>query len=83
VVSLAAKQIITSYYGAPPRTSYFNGCSTGGREGLLLAQRYPHDFDGIVAGAPANYMGPLFGQYFAWLARTNRNPDGSPTPGRC
>jgi hypothetical protein len=78
VVSLAAKRIIAAYYGAPPATSYFNGCSTGGREGLLLAQRYPHDFDGIVAGAPANIMGPLVGLYFAWLARTNIGPDGSP-----
>jgi len=41
VVSLAAKRIIATYYGSPPKRSYFNGCSTGGREGLLLAQRYP------------------------------------------
>jgi feruloyl esterase len=50
----AAKRIIRSYYGAPIVYSYFDGCSTGGREGLMEAQRYPFDFDGIVAGAPAH-----------------------------
>ena len=78
VVSRAAKRIIAAFYGAPPARSYFDGCSTGGREGLLLAQRYPHDFDGIVAGAPAHNMGPLMGVYFTWLAKTNNGPDGAP-----
>ncbi|HEU5108737.1 MAG TPA: tannase/feruloyl esterase family alpha/beta hydrolase, partial [Micromonosporaceae bacterium] len=78
VVSLAAKRIITTFYGAPPRHSYFDGCSTGGREGLLLAQRYPRDFDGIIAGAPAHAMGPLMGLYFTWLSRTLLDPAGTP-----
>ncbi len=43
-----------------PKSSYFFGCSDGGREALMEAQRYPNDFDGIVAGAPANYMSRLF-----------------------
>lgn len=49
----AAKAIARAYYGTDARFSYFAGCSDGGREGLMEAQRYPTDFDGIVAGAPA------------------------------
>lgn len=48
-----AKRVAEAYYGMRPAKSYYNGCSTGGRQGLILAQRYPEDFDGIVAGAPA------------------------------
>ncbi|MEV1113656.1 tannase/feruloyl esterase family alpha/beta hydrolase [Actinosynnema sp. NPDC049800] len=77
VVSMAAKRVIEDFYGDPPSFSYFAGCSNGGREGLLLAQRYPHDFDGVIAGAPANYQSPLV-LYQAWLARTNTGADGLP-----
>lgn len=52
VTALAGKQIAAAYYGAEPTRSYFQGCSTGGRQALILAQRFPRDFDGIVAGAP-------------------------------
>jgi feruloyl esterase len=52
-VALLARQIIAQYYGVSVKTSIFAGCSTGGREGLLMAQRYPTYFDGIVVGAPA------------------------------
>jgi Tannase and feruloyl esterase len=51
---IEAKTLIAAYYGRAPRLSYWNGCSTGGRQGLKEAQRFPEDFDGIVAGAPAN-----------------------------
>ncbi|MBM7786843.1 tannase/feruloyl esterase family alpha/beta hydrolase [Tenggerimyces flavus] len=78
VVARAAKRIIATFYGRAPKYSYFNGCSTGGREALLLAQRYPHDFDGIIAGAPVNYMGPLFGVYMPWIIKANRNSAGQP-----
>src|SRR5215831_20076995 len=50
--ALLAKKIIRAYYSADPRYSYWVGCSTGGRQGLMEAQRYPEDFDGYVIGAP-------------------------------
>ncbi len=50
-----AKSIVNAFYGQPAQHSYFDSCSDGGREALLEAQRFPEDFDGILAGAPANY----------------------------
>jgi feruloyl esterase len=52
--TVKAKEIIRAYYERKPAYSYYNGCSTGGRQGLVEASRFPEDFDGIVAGAPAN-----------------------------
>ncbi|HEX2814892.1 MAG TPA: tannase/feruloyl esterase family alpha/beta hydrolase [Phenylobacterium sp.] len=57
----ASKALIVAMKGGKIARSYFAGCSDGGREALMEAQRYPTDFDGIVAGAPANYMSQLFG----------------------
>ncbi len=56
-----SKALIKAQKGDGPQNAYFFGCSDGGREALMMAQRYPADFDGIVAGAPANYMSRLFG----------------------
>jgi feruloyl esterase len=53
--SVQAKAILREFYGKDPTQSYFAGCSDGGREALMEAQRFPADFHGIVAGAPANY----------------------------
>ena len=53
--AVLSKQVIHAYYGAAPRYSYWVGCSTGGRQGLQEAQRYPDDFDGLVVGAPGLY----------------------------
>ena len=50
VTTLAAKAIIHSFYGTGPRESYFSGCSEGGRQGLVEAERYPADFNGIISG---------------------------------
>jgi Tannase and feruloyl esterase len=53
VTAETAKQIARAYYGAAPAKSYYQGCSQGGRQGLTIAQRFPNDFDGIVAGSPS------------------------------
>ena len=50
VTAQAAKKIIAAYYGAAPQHAYFNGCSTGGSQALSEAQRFPEDYDGILAG---------------------------------
>lgn len=52
IVATAAKQLIAAYYGSPARYSYFVGCSNGGRQGMMATQRYPAQFDGVVAGNP-------------------------------
>jgi feruloyl esterase len=52
---VAAKTLIRAYYGRPQKLSYYEGCSQGGRVGLMEAQRYPDDFDAIVVGAPVNW----------------------------
>jgi feruloyl esterase len=53
-MTVTAKAVIHAFYGSAPKLSYWNGCSTGGRQGLKEAQKFPNDYDGIIAGAPAN-----------------------------
>jgi feruloyl esterase len=60
-----AKAIIGAFYGSGPKHSYFASCSNGGRQALMEAQRYPNDYDGLIAGAPANYFTPILSG-FAW-----------------
>ena len=69
----AAKTLIREFYGQAPSYSYFEGCSTGGREGLMEAQRYPTDFDGIVAGAPVLHYQELNAGHTWLLQRVFRN----------
>jgi hypothetical protein len=54
-MAVAGKAVTQAYYGTQAKYSYWNGCSTGGRQGMVEAQKYPGDFDGILAGAPAIY----------------------------
>ncbi|PYN30047.1 MAG: tannase/feruloyl esterase family alpha/beta hydrolase [Candidatus Rokuibacteriota bacterium] len=54
LMTVAAKQIVSTFYGQGPRYSYFHGCSTGGQQALMEAQRFPDDYDGILGGSPAN-----------------------------
>lgn len=69
LVAVASKAVIAEYYGMAQDISLFNGCSTGGRQALAIAQRFPEDYDGISAGAPAihwpalNAISAKFGRY--------------------
>ncbi len=66
--ALLAKKIIRTYYGADAKYSYWVGCSTGGRQGLMEAQRYPEDFDGYVIGAPVlNLTGLQTKAVYNWI----------------
>ncbi|MEO5640786.1 MAG: tannase/feruloyl esterase family alpha/beta hydrolase, partial [Sphingomicrobium sp.] len=77
LTAVVAKQLIAEFYGRPAQRNYFLGCSTGGRQAMIEAQRFPTDFDGIIAGAPVyDELGdsPFF---LDWNTRVNSAADGS------
>ena len=79
-MTLEARRLIEAFYGRTPRHSYWNGCSAGGREGLLQAYRYPDEFDGIIAGDPANVRRNAWA---LWLAvQTFKDPEAAIPPGK-
>lgn len=80
-MTVTAKDIIAAFYGNGPVRAYFNGCSTGGRQALAEAQRYPIDYDGIVAGAAAAYPSHLQGAQ-VWTAKVAHLDDGYIPPGK-
>jgi hypothetical protein len=77
-VALAVKAVVRAFYGQGPRFSYFNGCSDGGRQGLQEAQRFPEDFDGVLAGSTTLDVTATNTVWHAWNVRANSRPDGSP-----
>ncbi|GLK87344.1 feruloyl esterase [Pseudomonas turukhanskensis] len=78
LTALAAKRLIAQFYRQAPAFSYFSGCSDGGREALMQAQRYPDEFDGILAGAPSLIFVVQNGLYHPWQARANLDDSGKP-----
>lgn len=77
LIAEVSKKLIAEYYGRAPAYSYFNGCSDGGREALMEAQRFPHDFNGVIAGAAAMNFQSQNAVYHAWQALANTGPDGN------
>lgn len=75
-MTVAAKSIIEQFYGRSASYSYFAGGSTGGQQGLIEAQRYPEDYDGILAGAPGSDRTHLHTQ-FLWNLQATKTEDGS------
>ncbi len=76
LMTTVSKELIARFYGKPAEYSYFVGCSTGGQQALSEAQRYPEDYDGIVAGVPANNR-TLLHAYFLWNYQALHTKDGS------
>ena len=67
VAGVIGKAILGAYHGRSPTRAYYHSCSNGGREALMMAQRYPYDYDGIVAGAPSLAYGSLFVRFYAFV----------------
>jgi len=74
---VVAKAIIKAFYGREPQTYYYDGCSDGGREAMEMAERYPTDFNGILAGAPEIIAGPLNAELQTWDYRVNADANGN------
>jgi feruloyl esterase len=78
-MTVAAKAIVAAYFGRAPQLSYWSGCSAGGRQALMEAQRYPADFDGIIAGAPGmNWTGRALQSI--WVAQAVHKDEASYIP---
>jgi Tannase and feruloyl esterase len=74
---VVSRYLINYFYGQEPNYSYFNGCSDGGREAMEMAERYPDDFNGIIAGAPEIYAGPLNAEAQTWFYKVNTDANGN------
>jgi feruloyl esterase len=83
VTTVNGKQITQAFYGRAPLHSYYVGCSKGGGQGLMEAQRYPEDYDGILAGDPANNWTGLYAGSHLWYSiATLKDPESYIPPGK-
>ena len=80
LMAVIGKQLVQAFYGTAPRYSYWNGCSTGGRQGLRMAQDFPEDYDGILAGAPAIHW-DRFQAAMLWYPVIAQHYNGGPVGG--
>lgn len=78
ITAQLTKALIRAYYGQEQKYAYFMGCSDGGREALIEAQRFPHDFNGISAGAPAAWFSQQNSFFHGWNVIANLRADGTP-----
>lgn len=77
-VATAAKAVANAFYARPVAHSYFEGCSNGGRQAMMMAQRYPELFDGIAAGAPSQFYPDLL-MWLVWTGKTLTPVEGQPS----
>ena len=80
LTTVNGKLLTSAFYEEAPRYSYYVGCSKGGQQGLMEAQRYPDDFDGIVAGDPVNNWTPFYAGAHLWYSLATLNDPESYIP---
>ena len=78
VTTVVAKELVNVFYGKAARQTYYDGCSTGGRQAMVEAQRFPEDFTGIIGGAPVYTQTGDTPLFLAWGARANIDASGKP-----
>jgi feruloyl esterase len=79
LATVVGKQVVARFYGRPPERAYWQGCSTGGRQGLAEVQRYPGDYDGVIAGAPV-YTPLTYGNAMLRVQMFHATPGSNLTP---
>ena len=80
LMAVLGKQLVQAFYGTQPQFSYWNGCSTGGRQGLRMVQDYPRDYDGVLTGAPAIHW-DRFQAAMLWYPVLQAHENGGPIGG--
>ena len=81
-MTVKGKVLVEAFYGRAPARAYWNGCSSGGKQGLKEAQKFPRDYDGIIAGAPANYWTRLMAGDLWPAVVTQKDPSAALPPAK-